>query len=291
VTAGEVLAVVHSRDIAAARSKYNKAIAESRRAKLTLAREQDLHEEEISARKDLEQAQAAAAVADAAVIESRQYLQNLGLSEKEIENSVRQRKDTSSLPVRAPFSGTVIERNAVIGTAVAPGDDLFTVADMSTMWMQVSVAEAQLSSVRVGSLVQARFDVYLGISFEGKIAWVAPTVNPETRMLQARVVLANPQGLLKEGLFGRASLSGFAERNALSVTAGAVQEIDGKAVVFRKLEDDLYETRLVTTSVAHDGNVLVMAGLAPDDEIVTGGSYIVKSEFLKARLGAGCTDD
>lgn len=291
VVAGEVLAVVHSRDIAAARSEYTKALAESKRAKLTLAREQDLYEKKISPRKDLEQAQAAAAVADATVIVSRQYLYNLGLSEKDIVDTAPHGKDVSALPVRAPFSGTVIKRSAVIGTAVAPGDGLFAVADLSTMWMELSIAESQLSSVRLGSLVQARFDVYTGISFEGEIAWISPTISPDSRMLQARVVLANPQGLLKEGLFGRASLSGFAERNALSVSAGAVQEIDGKAVVFRKLEDDLYETRLISTSVAHDGNILVMAGLAPEDEIVTSGSYIVKSEFLKARLGAGCTDD
>ena len=157
--------------------------------------------------------------------------------------------------------------------------------------MQLSIPETQLSAVPVGSQVQARFDAYPGISFEGEIAWISPTVNPDTRMLQARAVLANPQGLLKEGLFGRASLSGFVERSGLTVSTEAVQHVDGKAVVFRKLQDDLFESRLITTGAAHDGSIIVLAGLAPDDEIVTEGSYIVKSEFLKARLGAGCTDD
>ena len=110
-------------------------------------------------------------------------------------------------------------------------------------------------------------------------------------MLQARAVLANPQGLLKDGLFGRASLAGFAEQDALTVPASAVQEVDGKAMVFRKIEDDLYQTRFITTGAAHEESILVLAGLAPDDEIVTRGSYIVKSELLKARLGAGCTDE
>jgi len=287
----EVLAIVHSRDIAEARSQYLRVRAESELARQTLVREQDLHKQEISARQDLEQAQAAAAVAKAAVSESRQHLHNLGLPDEEIENASTQRSDSSSLPVRAPFSGTVIERTAVQGTAVEPGQALYAIADLSTMWMHLSIYETQLSSIRIGSHVRAKFDAYDGISFEGEITWIAPTVDPKTRMLQARVVLANPQGLLKDGLFGRASLAGFADQDALTIPKGAVQDVDGKAVVFRKLEDDLFETRLVSTGAGLNENIMVLAGLAANDEIVTEGSYIVKSELLKARLGAGCTDD
>lgn len=291
VEKGEVLAIVHSRDIAEARSQYLRVLAESELARQTLVREQDLHEQEISAKQDLELAQAAAAVARAAVSESRQHLHNLGLSDEEIENASRPRNDSSSLPVRAPFAGIVIERNAVLGTAVEPGQALYAVADLSTMWMNLSISETHLSSIRVGSLVRAKFEAYDGISFDGEITWIAPTVDPETRMLQARVLLANPQGLLKDGLFGRASLAGYADQNALSVPKGAVQDVDGKAVVFRKLEDDLFETRLIATGAGLNESILVLAGLAADDEIVIEGSYIVKSELLKARLGAGCTDD
>ena len=291
VKADEVLAIVHSRDIAGARTKYIRVLAESNLAKLTLSREQDLHKKKISARQDLEQAQAAVAVAEAAITEARQNLHNLGLSEEEITMSDRPQKDMSSLAVRAPFSATVIERSAVLGTAVESGEKLFMIADLSTMWMQLSISEMQLASIQEGAIVQARFDAYTGISFDGEITWISPTVNPDNRMLQARVVLANPQGLLKEGMFGRASLAGFAERNTLSVSAGAIQNIDGKTVVFRKLEDDLFESRLIATGATRDGSVIVLAGLAPNDEIVTEGSYIVKSELLKARLGAGCVDD
>jgi cobalt-zinc-cadmium efflux system membrane fusion protein len=287
VEVGEILATVQSPDLATVRSEYRRVLAEARLAQQTLAREQDLHRREISARQDLEQAQAAAAVADAAASESRQHLLNLGLSSKEIESGG---DFVSALPVRAPFSGTIIQRSAVQGTAVQPGDALFTVVDLSSMWMQLSVPESQLSAMQVGSLVQARFEAYPGISFEGEISWVSPTIETKTRMLQARAVLANPQGLLKEGLFGRASLAGLAERAGLTVPAGAVQDIDGKVVVFRKLEADLFETRLVETGLAHDGSIAVLAGLAPGDEIVTEGSYVMKSELLKSRMGAGCTD-
>lgn len=290
VEAGDVLATVQSPDIAEARSEYLKVLAEGHLTQQTLAREQDLHKREISARQDLEQAQAAAAVADAAVAESKQHLLNLGLSKDELA-AVASEGATSSMQVRAPFAGTIIERTAVMGTAVEPGDALFTVADLSSMWMQLSVPEAELSSMQVGALVQARFEAYPGVAFEGEISWVAPTVNADTRMLEVRAILANPQGLLKEGLFGRASLAGFAQRAGVTVPADAVQDVDGKAVVFRKLEDDLFETRLIETGGLQDGSIAILAGLAPDDEIVTQGSYIMKSELLKARLGAGCTDD
>lgn len=287
VEAGEILATVQSPDIASARSAYRRVLAEARLAQQALMREQDLHRREISARQDLEQAEAAAEVANAAVNESRQYLITLGLSEKEIDSA---EASASTLPVRAPFAGTIIERAAVLGTAVEPGEALFTLVDLSSMWLQLSVPESQLSALQVGSLLQARFEAYPGITFEGEISWVSPNMDTNTRMLQARAVLANPEGLLKEGLFGRASVSGLAERATLSVPSSAIQDVDGKAVVFRKLEPDLYETRLVQTGASHDGNIAVLAGLAPDEEIVTNGSYIVKSELLKARMGAGCTD-
>lgn len=291
VTAGQVIATVHSKEAAEVRSEYMQALAEEKLARQVLAREKDLHAQGISARQDLEEAQSVLTVALAAVSKLEQLLLNLGLSEEDIQHASTLNDGSSSLPVRAPISGTVIERSIVLGTAVEPGESLYTVADLSTMWMQLSLAESQLSSIRVGSNVQSRFDAYEGITFEGEIVWIAPAVDAATRMVQARVLLTNPQGLLKDGLFGTAHLTSLTDRTALAVPAEAVQEVDGRTVVFRRLEDDLYESRVVQTGGVSDANILLIAGLDPADQIVVEGSYIVKSELLKARLGAGCVDE
>jgi cobalt-zinc-cadmium efflux system membrane fusion protein len=288
VEEGEIVASIQSTEFAEARSALQKAEAESELALQTVKREEDLYTRQISARQDLEQARAAATVAASEVTVSLQRLQSLGFDRAEAKGKGN---SDASLPVRAPFSGTIIERLAARGTGASPGIPLFRIADLSTMWMIVSVPESLLTSVLPGRSVSTRFDTYPGMAFEGKVEWVSPSVDPQTRMVQARVELANSLGLLKDGLFGHANLQGGGEGTAMSVPASAIQDVDGTTVVFRKLEDDLFEARRVEIGDRNGDQALVLAGLAPDEEIVTEGSYVVKSELLKARLGAGCTDE
>jgi len=289
VKEGETVAAIQSAELAEARSALQKAGAESELARQTVKREEDLYARQISARQDLEQAQAAVTVATSEVAVAVQRLQSLGISEEEAK---RGKSNTdASLPVRAPFSGTIIERLAARGTGASPGTPLFRIADLSTMWMIVSVPESMMTAVQPGKPVSTRFDAYPGLAFEGKVQWVSPSVDPQTRMVQARVELSNSLGLLKDGLFGHASLQGGSEGTAMSVPASAIQDVDGTTVIFRKLEDDLFEARRVEVGGRDGEQALVLAGLAPDEEIVTEGSYVVKSELLKARLGAGCTDE
>lgn len=290
VEAGEILTNVRSSEIASVRREIQQAQAEARLASQTLAREQDLYKRKISPRQDLENAQAAVAVHQSAIEEGRQHLQTLGLTKEEVATVLSGNADALSVPVRAPFAGTIVERNATRGKAVNADVALFRIADLSTMWMEFSIAEKQISAVSAGTRISARFDAYPGLSFDGEVEWIDASVDPKTRMIKARALLPNPQGMLKDGLFGRVTLSGAVAAAGMSVPETAIQDVDGRAVVFRKLESDLYETMPVELGATSDGQVLVLAGLTPEDRIVTQGSYVVKSELLKGRLGAGCTD-
>ncbi len=290
VEAGEVLATLRAPAISEVRREYATAQAEAGLASQTLAREKDLYKREISARQDLEAAQAAVAVHQSAIEEARQHLLTLGLSKEEINDVLSGKRDEPVLPLRAPIAGTIITRDASRGKAAKTEHTLFEIADMSTMWFEFSVPEDQLASIVPGTKIGARFDAYPGVSFDGEVQWIAAAVDPQTRAIKARAVLANPQAMLKDGLFGRATIAGAASADGLSVPATAIQDVDGRPVVFRKLEDDLFETRPVEIGATDGGNVLVLAGLDASYSVVTQGSYIVKSELLKARLGAGCTD-
>lgn len=291
VEAGETLAMVQSPDLAEVRSEYQKALAEVELSGRTLAREKDLFNRQISARQDMEQAEAAVSVAQSTLAESRQHLLSLGLDEADLSAKNGGHNGSALLPVRAPIGGTIIERKALPGIASSPGEPLYQIADLSHMWMQLSVPEDLLGSVQTGAKIEAHFSAYPDVTFEGEISWISPSVDPSTHLLQARAVLPNPDGLLKDGLFGRAGLLGEPGHTVLTVPVGAVQDIDGKKLVFQKLEDDLYEARRIKIGATEGDRVIVLAGLAADERIVTGGSYIVKSELLKARLGAGCTDE
>lgn len=290
VEAGDVLVTLNSPAIAESKIAYLKAMAAADLARQTHAREQDLHQRGISARQDLELARAVLIDTGSEVEHARHHLMNLGLTVAEVD-AVRDTRSTSSqLLVRAPFKGTIIDRLAVPGTAVETGMPLVRVADLSTMWMRINVPEPQLAALELGALAETRFDAYPEQTFIGKLTWIAPGIDTKTRMIEARVVVPNLNGLLKDGMFGRAVLQSGEAPVGITVPASAIQEIDGRHMVFTQLEDDLFETRLVELGPARHGEVTVLAGLEAGAAIALEGSYILKSEFLKARLGAGCAD-
>jgi cobalt-zinc-cadmium efflux system membrane fusion protein len=291
VEAGQLLAVVTSPAVAEAKSKYLTAIADMELNREVYAREKELLEMEISARQDYVVAKAALASSQSKIEHAQQTLINLGLSEEEIEEVARSRSRNSNLPVRAPFPGTIVERDAVMGTSVEAGTVLFKVADLSTMWMELSVPETQLSGMTQGDPIQARFDALPGLAFDGTLSWIAYSVDERTRMVKVRAELDNAQRLLKHGMFGRARLGGVTQTSGLTIPESALQLVDGKAIVFAKLEEDLFEVRAVQLGTVRDGRVPVLAGLSMEDNIVVSESYIMKSEFLKARLGAGCAHE
>ncbi len=291
VASGQLLATLNSPAVAEAKSVLLKAVAEASLAQKTYAREKDLYTREISARKDLEEAQSVVATTESEIDFAAQRLLNLGLTSEELNEVRRTRSTSSRLEVRAPFDGTVVERLAVKGTAVEVGSPLFHVADLSTVWMKLSMSETQLMSVEEGQTINAQFDAYPGLMFQGEISWIAPSIDHRTRTFEARVVLPNQHGMLKDGLFGEVSLTSGTTMQGLHVPESAVQEVDGQSIVFARLDQDLFETRLVRLGQKRGDQVQVLGGLASSDEIAFDGSYLLKSEFLKARLGAGCADD
>ena len=292
VDEGQILAWVNAPSIAQAKNHYIQALADQALKSQIHAREKNLADRNISARQDFEQARAALEVSQAESAHGHQRLLDLGLTEAEIADVARSRSTTSLLPVRAPFAGTIVDRTAVQGAAVETGVTIFNIADLSTMWMELSVPENVLGSVAEGTPLTARFDAFPDRSFDGEIVWVAYSVDEETRSIQARATVENPARQLRHGMFGRATLArGAAEATmTLSVPQPAVQTVEGRPVVFARVDDSVFEARVVQLGPESAGNQVILAGIRPEDTLVVRESYLLKSELLKARLGAGCTD-
>ncbi len=292
VEAGQILAVVNSVGVALAKSEYLSAIAELDIKTTTFDREQRLVDENIAARRDFQEAEAARRLAELTVRRTHQQLLNLGFTDSEIGDIAESQSSSSDLYVRAPFKGTVVERAAVLGEAVDSGGSLFEIADLSTMWIELAVPEEQAIHIARGGAIVASVRALPQLRVEGEITWVSPQIDERTRMVRARATVPNERGILRHGMFTEVAAVLDNVSNSLLVPGESVHSIDGLPFVFVQQEPDLFAARRVDLGppgVA--GTVAVLAGLTESDAVVTRGSFTMMTEFLKSRLGAGCVDD
>ena len=288
VTAGTVLAEMVAPEIAEAKADYLNSLAELKLRETIYKREKGLFEKNISSQRDFDEAEAEYAKARTATATARQRLKSYGLAARQIETLVDAEGASSLLQVIAPFSGTIVERMAVAGDVVSTQAPIFVLADLSTMWLELSIPLDEFSRVGLGSEVSASFQGLEGRAFPGEIIWISSSVNETNRMIQARAMVQNHGGLLKNGMFGEAGLS-WSSQTILGLPEAALQRIGESDVVFVKHEPDLFEIRKVTQRHGERGHIAILSGLSQNETVVLAGSFTMKSEYLKSRLGAGCT--
>lgn len=292
VEAGQVLAVVNSVGVAQAKSEYLSALAELDVKTMTFEREQRLVDENIAARRDFQEAEGARRLAQLSVRRTHQQLLNLGFTESEVADIAETQSSSSDLYVRAPFDGTVVERSAVLGEAIDSGGSLFEIADLSTMWIELAVPEEQAIHIERGGAIVARVRALPQLRVEGQITWVSPQIDERTRMVRARATVPNDHGVLRHGMFTEVAAALGDASESLLVPSESVHNIDGSSFVFVREDADLFAVRRVDLGPpGAAGTVAILAGLTESDAVVTGGSFTMKTEFLKSRLGAGCVDD
>lgn len=310
VGTGALLAEIASPGAAIARGDYQAALGRLQLAETNVKREQELVARGVSARLELEQAQAEQQAARATVDQLREQLAAFGAGTS---------GGGTALALRSPLAGTVVARSAVAGQTLTPETPLFTVADLSSMWLELQLSADQMALAKVGAPIEAEIDGLPGQRFPGKIVQMGTGLDERTRLLHVVAEVANPDGLLKDGMFGQAHLiaaaaaddaagdkgetaddHGHAEHPGedahgaavtVAVPAAAVQTIDGKAYVFvAHAEPDLFELRRVETGPRRAGEVLIVAGLGDGEKVAASQGFALKSELLKSRLGASCAD-
>jgi cobalt-zinc-cadmium efflux system membrane fusion protein len=292
VKKGEVLVIVDSTDLGAAKAELLVAIETVNLWDANARRERDLLGKGAGIEREALEAQTKFAEARIAVSKARQRLRNLGLRDQHIED-VEKKGDTSSmLLVTASFDGLVVERSAVLGEVVEPSTPLVSIADTSVMWAMLDLVESDLAVVKTGQQVSVTVDGLGGKSFGGRLTWISTQIDPKTRTLKARVELDNGEGLLRANMFGRARINAGENRSAITIPKEAVQWEGCCNVAFVKADADgmtFQPARLVLAFDAGD-RYEVIDGLKAGDTIVTRGSFILKNEILKNSVGAGCCE-
>ena len=188
--------------------------------------------------------------------------------------------------LRAPTSGVVLEKNVLAGQRIMAGDAVYKVADLSTVWVEGDVFEQDLPSVRLGQEVIAEFQALPGESRSGRITYVYPTLDPETRTAKIRVALANPGLRLKPGMYATIRIAGHGAATALTIPRSAVLSTGERNLVFLKRRDGMLEPRYVQLGPTSDQRVQVLSGVAAGDTIVSSATFLIDAESnLGAALG------
>ncbi|HAI13790.1 MAG TPA: efflux RND transporter periplasmic adaptor subunit [Phycisphaerales bacterium] len=290
VHAGDVLVELHSAQAATTKSQYLSALVERDIRQQTLVREKRLFDQKIASEKNYIEAQASHRTAELMANNLRQQLINLGYTTEEIQLVEKNQDTSANLVIRAPFEGTIVQRNAVIGEAKAIGQSVFTIADLSTRWLVLSVSSRHIAHVQKGKSIIATFEELPGLIVKGEITWVDTAVDSRSKMLQARALVEDDLQQIKTGLFGKANIITGSDQPVTLVPRDSVQRHEGASFVFVHNEPDLYSIRRVALGQTRGQSVEILDGVSATDPVVTDGSFIVMSEFLKSRLGAGCTD-
>lgn len=292
VTAGATLAEIHSHVLHDSWAEYRRAQADQTRrltefahAEKTVQRAERLYRDKAISFQELSHAQvertAAEQILNAAKAEVRrteEALEHLGLSPRKHEP---RGEAGEQIPVTSPLAGAVLEKHATTGTAVTPGMPLFVVSDLSTLWALAEIDETQLPQVKVGFPVALRVAAYPQESFPGIVVFIGDMLDPKTRRVTVRCQAPNPQGKLKPHMYATVAFGTDDVRSVLAVPAQALQELEGKPVVFIVEEAGKFSARAVVPGVETDGWREILSGVQVGERLVTAGSFLLKSELAK----------
>ena len=281
VRAGQTLATLDSVAVGEAHAALNQAQAELGIAEADFKRAQTLIADEIIPRKDFLRAQADREKAAAGVRAAADRLRLLGGAPNARGNAV------SAFAVTAPFAGTVIEKKATLGELATPSEPMFSVADLSRVWIQAALPEVALAKIRIGANAKVSVPAYPNETFNGKVGHIGAALDKETRTVAARIEVANADGRLKPEMFATATIEAVGEkRDAITLPDAAIVLMDGKPTVF-VFEQGAYEMRLVEPGERIGGRTVLKSGLKAGDQVVTSGTYALKARKLKSQLGHG----
>ena len=297
IGAGQILGRIHSHDVHEARAAYQQASTELDRSQAAEAysrqlrdRAQRLFDLRAGSRQDVEtadaqlrNAQAAIAKAQSEIAKERAHLTDI-LHVSIDDRPVSSESAEEGVPIFAPASGTVLQRKATVGSVVNAGDEILSLSDTSSLWMIAAANELDLSKLRPGQAVRIEVRAYPDREFNGHILKLGEQLDPTTRTLQIRILVPNPQGLLKPEMYATARLPEGGKRAVLLLPEGAIQDINGVPAVFVRKSATEFEPRTVKTGRHVNGEAEITEGLEPGEAVVIKGSFLLKSQLMRRAI-------
>jgi cobalt-zinc-cadmium efflux system membrane fusion protein len=275
VKVGQPMLEVSSPDYSQLLDAYLKAADSYRLADKNYKREQDLYQHHAVAQRDLEQAESDLNQARADLNAAEQGMRILGI--KNPADLAKTANSSAQIPVLAPISGEVVERLVAPGQVVQAGQtQAFTISDLGTVWVLANVYQADLASVRSGDDVSVQTDAYPG-TFHGRISYVSPALDPNTRTLQARIVVDNPGEKLKRDMYCTVTVSAGSIANAIAVPDSSILRDDNnQPFVYVAVGVNQFGRRDVEIGQSENGQTQVLKGISVGERVVGDGSLFLQ---------------
>jgi multidrug efflux pump subunit AcrA (membrane-fusion protein) len=298
VRKGQVLARYHADEVRDSRAQYRAALSELDRAKAAEAqaernrnRAQRLLELKAGsvqqvelAQQDLVTAQAMVRKAQIEVDRGRDLLEDdLRVPADPSPNRRYQTED--DVPILAPADGYILEKNVTPGKTVELSSVTFVIGDLSKVWMLASVRQEDLGKLRAGQSAVVTPSGQDGLRLAGKITNLGQEFDPDTRVMQVRIEVDNANGRLRPEMLANAEIPVGGKKPALTIPSDAVQQVNGQDVVFVRTAPDRFSVRPVHVGETADGKTPILEGIEAGDQVAIRGSFILKSQLLKATLG------
>ena len=285
VKTGQALAWFDSPELGQAWAEYAKAKGRAVLARKNLEREETLFSKKISPEKDVIKARQDLAEAEADLTFAQEKFHLLGIDVEQFENK-QSGNQHPLIAMTSPISGSVIERTATQGEVVSPEKPLFTVADLSRLWVIIDIYEKDLGRVKSGTAVKVSTTAYAEKSFRGFISYLGEVMDEKSRTVKARVEVENANRLLKPGMFATVTIDakGVQTENAIIIPEEAVFLDGSKNYVFIQTAPEKFEMREVAVGRTLGKRLEVIRGLNKGEPVAVKGAFILKSELKKGEL-------
>jgi len=294
VRAGKVLAEIDSIELGQSKAVYLQAKASEELARKGFARAQGLLADRIASEQEVLEAEAQLREATAVLHTAEETLHLYGLSRGQVASLSYEDWAGSIYPLLAPFAGTIIELHATLGELVTPDRNLFTLADLSRVWIWIDIYQRDLGRVHLEDQAEARVDAFPDEVFSGTVSYLSARVDTDTRTVRARLDVDNPEGKLRPGMFVEVGLVDPHSREgqefqaaSLVVPKGAVVRNGDRNLSFIALGENRFERRQIQIGRSAGGYVEILDGLGPGDSVVVEGAFLLKSAAAKESLGGG----
>ncbi len=280
VMAQDPLATIYSPELAEAQTAFIAARAEQVTHQQRQTRTQRLTAIGAATREELEIHESDRAGIDAQVEVARARLALLGIPEDRTQRLTGPQDVVTTLTVRAPLAGVVTKRAANAGLNIDPATPLFTIVDLSTVWVIADLYERDFARVRVGSTATVTSGAYPGVALRGRVSYIDPQVQAETRTANLRIEVPNAGERLRLGMFVDAQVGESEARTGILVPTSAVQAVGSDTVVYvaDAQQEGRFTERKVDVTPSTDGQSLVVAGLQAGDRVVTDGAFFLRAE-------------